>query len=360
MKTFLFFLSVIFFLSLGNSFADDPQSQDDIHFNIINNSTNQNYIVQFTKVSNTNCYDANYSITTAYDNKSDTGTNYIAFVGCWKTGGGIPFGMGYYKIDIILEGQNTPIRTFYLDLRSQTVETNWNDLNFNYYCDTHALTIAGNSIADNSTQTFWNLNQLEGYSPIIRQISTWGTPHLVWDETSSAMGNYTRCNFIIYRSIDGENQTAICTTANGTTYSFYDSGLILNGGSTAHYQASARFFDGEIQYRECTKSNQLNVPIVSMNKKKGVKEQPSSFNLSNYPNPFNPSTKICFSLHEASNIQITIYNPYGQEVQQLFKGLKETGNHELQFDGKNLSSGVYYYTLKTDKFSETKKMVLMK
>ena len=44
----------------------------------------------------------------------------------------------------------------------------------------------------------------------------------------------------------------------------------------------------------------------------------------------------------------------------LNKGLKEKGNYKLQFDGKNLSSGVYYYTLKPDKFSETKKMVLLK
>jgi hypothetical protein len=88
--------------------------------------------------------------------------------------------------------------------------------------------------------------------------------------------------------------------------------------------------------------------------------QPDNYFLTNYPNPFNPSTKIIFTLPETYNLELTVYNAYGQKVQQLFKGLKEKGNHELQFDGKNLSSGVYYYTLKTDKFSETKKMIIIK
>ncbi len=88
---------------------------------------------------------------------------------------------------------------------------------------------------------------------------------------------------------------------------------------------------------------------------------PQDFLLShNYPNPFNPSTTITFSLPEAANIKLTVFNAIGQEIAELLKGNVEAGNHSITFDADNLNSGIYFYKLETGKFVSIKKMILLK
>ena len=92
---------------------------------------------------------------------------------------------------------------------------------------------------------------------------------------------------------------------------------------------------------------------------------PEKFNLSqNYPNPFNPSTKIQFDVKNSvsgpSNVKLVIYNMTGKEVATLVNEKLSSGSYEVNFNGGNLSSGVYYYRLQVDGFSETKKMSLIK
>ena len=80
----------------------------------------------------------------------------------------------------------------------------------------------------------------------------------------------------------------------------------------------------------------------------------------NYPNPFNPSTKIIFSLPLAGDVKIVIYNTIGQKVATLFDGFKQAGYHSVLFDAGHLSSGVYFYSMQSEKFSKIKKMILIK
>ncbi|MBS1492783.1 MAG: T9SS type A sorting domain-containing protein [Bacteroidetes bacterium] len=80
----------------------------------------------------------------------------------------------------------------------------------------------------------------------------------------------------------------------------------------------------------------------------------------NYPNPFNPTTKISFSIPKSSFVSLKVYDIMGKEVAKLVSGNVESGNYSVQFDGKNLSSGVYFYKLETENFSEVKKMSLIK
>ena len=80
----------------------------------------------------------------------------------------------------------------------------------------------------------------------------------------------------------------------------------------------------------------------------------------NYPNPFNPSTKIRYTLGEKSLVQIKIYDILGREVYSLLNEQQEEGYHEVKFDAGRLSSGVYYYRIKAGDFVETRRMVLMK
>ncbi len=88
--------------------------------------------------------------------------------------------------------------------------------------------------------------------------------------------------------------------------------------------------------------------------------------LSNYPNPFNPSTTIKFTLHTPSHTDLKIYNIKGQLVKNLFKGRLNPGNHQIAWKGEDdkgniLSSGVYLYKLTTNSgLSQTKRMVLIK
>ena len=88
---------------------------------------------------------------------------------------------------------------------------------------------------------------------------------------------------------------------------------------------------------------------------------PSEFVLyQNYPNPFNPATHIRFQLPKASNVKIKVYNTLGQEVAVLLNASKAAGTHTVDFDGSNLSSGVYFYKIQADEFQQVKKMLLMK
>jgi len=80
----------------------------------------------------------------------------------------------------------------------------------------------------------------------------------------------------------------------------------------------------------------------------------------NYPNPFNPSTTISFSMPSLQNVSIKIFNILGGEVATLINETKAPGNYQLEFDGSRLSSGVYFYTLQSGSFIQTKKFVLMK
>jgi hypothetical protein len=88
---------------------------------------------------------------------------------------------------------------------------------------------------------------------------------------------------------------------------------------------------------------------------------PTQFTLKqNYPNPFNPETIIEFSLPQSSFVTIKVYDAVGNEVSELFSGERGAGNYKVNFDGKNLSSGIYYVRMSADKYSNTIKMVLMR
>ncbi len=90
---------------------------------------------------------------------------------------------------------------------------------------------------------------------------------------------------------------------------------------------------------------------------------PSQYSLSqNYPNPFNPVTKIRFDISGASVAQtfLSVYDILGREVATLVNEQLQPGTYEVDFDGSNLPSGIYFYKLTSDDFSQTKKMLIIK
>ncbi|MFA7228407.1 MAG: T9SS type A sorting domain-containing protein [Melioribacteraceae bacterium] len=88
---------------------------------------------------------------------------------------------------------------------------------------------------------------------------------------------------------------------------------------------------------------------------------PSTYTLDqNYPNPFNPSTTIRFTTPEAGFVSMKVYNLIGQEVASLINREMSAGIHTVNFDASKLTSGIYFYSINSGKFSATKKMILMK
>jgi len=85
----------------------------------------------------------------------------------------------------------------------------------------------------------------------------------------------------------------------------------------------------------------------------------------NYPNPFNPQTTINFALHEPAFTRIEIFNIKGQKIKSLLNELLEAKNYQIVWNGtdgseSSVASGIYLYKMSADKFSETRKMLLVK
>jgi tetratricopeptide (TPR) repeat protein len=89
-------------------------------------------------------------------------------------------------------------------------------------------------------------------------------------------------------------------------------------------------------------------------------EEVSEYATAVYPNPFNPSTKITYSIPERGNVILKVYDILGREIVQLVNEVKESGNYQVNFDGSNLNSGVYFYTIESGKYKASKKLLLVK
>lgn len=171
-----------------------------------------------------------------------------------------------------------------------------------------------------------------------------GKVNLSW-ETATEVNNY---GFEIERKSDGtefEVVGQILGAGNSNTtraYSFVDEGISAGKYS---YRLKQIDIDGKFSY-----STILEVEVM-----------PASFGLDqNFPNPFNPSTKISYSLASDTKVTLKIYDILGAEVLTLVNETQKAGAHTVQFNAANLPSGVYIYRLQADNFSAAKKLVLLK
>ncbi|NUM62980.1 MAG: T9SS type A sorting domain-containing protein [Ignavibacteriaceae bacterium] len=88
---------------------------------------------------------------------------------------------------------------------------------------------------------------------------------------------------------------------------------------------------------------------------------PIDYGLSqNYPNPFNPITSIQYQLPEPAFVTIKVYDVLGNEIETLVNEERDAGSYKIDFNGLELTSGIYYYRIAADNFSQTKKMILLK
>ena len=121
--------------------------------------------------------------------------------------------------------------------------------------------------------------------------------------------------------------------------------------------------DQELAGSDTSMNHMVNV-VGASSVEHQVSNIPEEYNLSqNYPNPFNPATSFTYSLKQAGDVKIIVYDIAGREVQILTDGFREAGKYVLNFDTSSLnglSSGIYYYRIVTRDFTQTNKMVLMK
>ncbi len=99
-------------------------------------------------------------------------------------------------------------------------------------------------------------------------------------------------------------------------------------------------------------------PATAIN---GLYEHPTKFSIEqNYPNPFNPTTRIKYQVVSSQNVLIKVFDALGNEITTLVNEQKLSGVHEVEFNAAGLSSGIYFYSVQTKGFFETKKMMLIK
>ena len=133
------------------------------------------------------------------------------------------------------------------------------------------------------------------------------------------------------------------TSTKPVEYRFTDNNL---ASGKYNYRLIQRDFDGkEAVY------NLLNEVEISV---------PGQFELGqNYPNPFNPTTVIRYCLPVSGMTTLKVYDETGEQVATLVEGVKDAGNYEVKFDARGLSSGIYFYTLTSGEFTQTRKLILM-
>lgn len=167
--------------------------------------------------------------------------------------------------------------------------------------------------------------------------------------TATETNNY---GFIIERKINSDWSGIGFVEGNGNSthpnkYVFVDDLINVSGETVIKYRLKQIDFNGMFKYH-----NEVEVPFGN--------EINGYCLYNNYPNPFNPVTRISFEIPVLSYVTLKVYDVIGNEVKILIHEYKEAGYYDIKFDASALSNGVYYYELTADNFRAVKKLILMK
>ncbi len=190
-----------------------------------------------------------------------------------------------------------------------------------------------------------------------------GLRTLDWDEYSLDPNNDVATDSLRelmtkYSSFDA----SLVAGSNGSIFSVNTgkSAYTKSGDSTVLYFAIG-YGTSEADLYTSIDSATAKYPKIAASVQRDEIIKPIGFSLEqNFPNPFNPSTQIKFSVGASSFVSVKVFDALGREVRTLVNQQLETGAYVTTLSAENLSSGMYYYTLQTGSFTETKKMLLMK
>ncbi len=140
-------------------------------------------------------------------------------------------------------------------------------------------------------------------------------------------------NFLSFDSITKNDLNSVCFTNENTGWFLGMNGTIL------------KKMDGN---------------VTSLTNNYNQENADNFFLQQNFPNPFNPSTKIKFQIFKTGYISLKVFDLLGHEVANLVDETKSAGTYEVEFDAIRLSSGIYFYRIRSGDFTETKKMLFLK
>ena len=146
------------------------------------------------------------------------------------------------------------------------------------------------------------------------------------------------------------------STNNGASWTAVNTGLV-NTNIQALAVSGANLFAGTAGrgvFRRPLSEMITSVEMLSA-------DLPTRFNLSqNFPNPFNPATRIHYTLPRRSHVTLAVFNTLGQQVAELVNSTIEAGDHEIQFNAVSLASGVYFYRLQAGTYTQVRVMALVR
>jgi hypothetical protein len=130
--------------------------------------------------------------------------------------------------------------------------------------------------------------------------------------------------------------------------------VAISGQAVHVVWSDMRDGNSEIYYKRDPTGNPVGIHNIS-------NEIPNEFSLEqNYPNPFNPATNIKFNIPKAGIVKLVIYDVLGKQAAELVNGQYNAGSYKVDFDASTFASGVYFYRIDTEGFSDTRKMMLIK
>jgi hypothetical protein len=287
------------------------------------------------------------------------------------TGPESPMGRGFYKISNDLD----PTKYFYLDLRDGSVEYNPNIYirffngqelkEYQFYDEGWS----NNSIAQGAIKRIWDLangsyNTLDldqYWAKALLWFEEREYVKLVWgpypaEENETVSGYNLYMDYHLFEDPPGNNWELLYS-AGSTEYDYPDERRTPGNGDYAmSYEVRAVVDNAEIE------SNTVTVRLIDLAKEKS-KESLNKFEYllhQNYPNPFNPSTNISFSIKRDGIVTLKVFDILGREVTTLVDEQLKAGQHSVNFNGRGLASGIYFYKLTTGEFSSVKKLQLLK
>ncbi|MBI5729858.1 MAG: fibronectin type III domain-containing protein [Ignavibacteriales bacterium] len=229
---------------------------------------------------------------------------------------------------------------------STYTETPLND-GTKYYYRVYAFNSNGNSGFSNEVNAVTPM--LAPTNLTVQTVNSQAVLH--WTDNSQSEDGYT-----IERKVGQSGQFAKVTDVNSNATTYTDAAV--TAGQQYFYRV--RGFNSNIN---SSYSNEATVTITDVNGEEAI---PTSFALyQNYPNPFNPSTTIKFAVPNTAQVAIDIYDLNGQKIAAIMNEEKAAGYHTVSWNGKNnkgadVTSGIYFYTIRAGSFTEVRKMLLLK
>jgi hypothetical protein len=237
------------------------------------------------------------------------------------------------------------------DLDRPTVPTAADRDYFNNYLKMKYLADAPNNLKQTTYQAeVLAGNPFSGVPNLAFDNGTHGTIDVQWPDVVRAVSG--ALPFAKYTGLD---------TASGVSGIYFE-GLFPSG--TTPGKVVALGFPFETIYPQNTRDQLMGKILSFFTITVGVEDEnltPQNYILhQNYPNPFNPTTTISYRLAHNGFVTLRVFDALGREVRQLVSEEQTAGGHTVRFDGKDLSSGIYFYHLRSGEFVSTKKMILMK